>query len=177
MWLWTQTRTATCQRVRKHHLSNLKNEISNLSPSSKTWWRLVKSVSGVCASLPSLPMEPHEGWPVGIWLWRPTLKCRLPKRDHGWEWDRRVWLTELLREGCWEGRWEDLQYLQFRREWLCGISHDWKTYSKCLTSLWFGQGLRRGERLLPVCQKDKRCHSREWSHQWRDNISVKIYLI
>ena len=33
---------STIRRARKQHLSNLKNELSNLSPSSKTWWRLVK---------------------------------------------------------------------------------------------------------------------------------------
>ena len=42
------------RRARKH-LSNLKSELSNLSPSSKSGWCLVKSVSGVCSpSIPSL---------------------------------------------------------------------------------------------------------------------------
>ena len=46
---------STLRRARKHHLSNLRNELSNLSPSSKTLWPLVKFVSGVCSpSIPSL---------------------------------------------------------------------------------------------------------------------------
>ena len=37
------------------HLSHLKSELSNLSPSSNSWWCPVKSVSGVCSpSIPSL---------------------------------------------------------------------------------------------------------------------------
>ena len=43
------------RRARKQHLSHLKSEFSNLSPSSKSWWRLIKSVSVVCSSsIPSL---------------------------------------------------------------------------------------------------------------------------
>ena len=46
---------STLRRARTQHLSNLKSELSNLSPSSKSWWRLIKSVSGVCSpSIPSL---------------------------------------------------------------------------------------------------------------------------
>ena len=37
----------TLRRERKQHVSNLKNDLSNLSPSCKTWWCLVKSVTGV----------------------------------------------------------------------------------------------------------------------------------
>ena len=45
---------STLRRARKH-LSNLKSKLSNFSPSSKTWWHLVKTVSGVCSpSIPSL---------------------------------------------------------------------------------------------------------------------------
>ena len=43
---------ATLKRTRKQRLSNLKNELSKLSPSYKTLWCLVKSVSCVCS--PSL---------------------------------------------------------------------------------------------------------------------------
>ena len=46
---------STLKRARKQHLSHLKSELSNLSPSSKSWWHLVKSVSVVCSSsIPSL---------------------------------------------------------------------------------------------------------------------------
>ena len=38
------------RRARKEHLSNHKSELSNLSPSSKSCWHLVKPVSGVCSS-------------------------------------------------------------------------------------------------------------------------------
>ena len=49
---------SSLRRARKQHLSNLKIELTNLSPSSKTWWRLLKSVSGVCTTsfLPSLQL-------------------------------------------------------------------------------------------------------------------------
>ena len=40
--------------------------------------------------------------PVGDWLWCPTLKCGLPKKDHGWSWDPGVWMTKLPQEDCWE---------------------------------------------------------------------------
>ena len=40
---------STLRRARKQHLSNLKSELSNLSPSAKSWWRLVMSVSGACS--------------------------------------------------------------------------------------------------------------------------------
>ena len=43
-----------------------------------------------------------ERCPVSDWLWRPTLKCGLPKRGNGWDWDPRVWVNDHLREGCWE---------------------------------------------------------------------------
>ena len=50
----------TLRRVRKQHLSNLKSKLSNLSPSSKSWWCLIKSVSGACApSIPSLTSNGH----------------------------------------------------------------------------------------------------------------------
>ena len=46
---------STLRGVRKQHLSNHNFELSNLSPSSKTWWHLVKSIPGVCShSIPSL---------------------------------------------------------------------------------------------------------------------------
>ena len=45
---------STLKRARKH-LSNLRYELSNLSPSSKSWWCLVMSVSGGC-SPPSPPL-------------------------------------------------------------------------------------------------------------------------
>ena len=46
---------STLRRGREQHVSNLKSELSNLSPSSKSWWCLVRSVSGVCSpSIPSL---------------------------------------------------------------------------------------------------------------------------
>ena len=67
---------STLRRDRKHHLSNLKSELSNLSPSSKSWWHLVKSVSGVCSpSIPSLRPRSHlprrpwglqNRWPLAI---------------------------------------------------------------------------------------------------------------
>ena len=40
---------STLRRARKQHLSKLKSELSNLSPSSKCWWCQIKSVSGVCS--------------------------------------------------------------------------------------------------------------------------------
>ena len=46
---------STHKRARKQPLSTLNNELSNLSPSSETWWCLVNSASGVCYhSIPSL---------------------------------------------------------------------------------------------------------------------------
>ena len=48
---------STLRRARKQHLSNLKSEPSKLSPSSKSWWRLIKSVSGVCS--PPSPLLPQ----------------------------------------------------------------------------------------------------------------------
>ena len=46
---------STLRRARKQHLSKLKSELSNLSPSSKSWGHRIKSVSGVCSpSIPSL---------------------------------------------------------------------------------------------------------------------------
>ena len=51
---------STLRRARKQHLSNLKAELSNLSPSSKSWWHLIKSVSGGCSpSIPSLTSNGH----------------------------------------------------------------------------------------------------------------------
>ena len=44
---------STLRRARKQHLSHLKSELSILSPSSKSWWHLIKSVSGV--SSPTIP--------------------------------------------------------------------------------------------------------------------------
>ena len=65
------TSVSTLRRARKQHLSNLKNELSNLSPSSKTWWHLVKSVSGVCSpSIPSL-------FPLQMALQPTSLRGRL----------------------------------------------------------------------------------------------------
>jgi len=52
-----------------------------------------------------------------------------------------------------------------RREGDREISQDWKTYFKCLTSLWFCYCLKWRKRLQPVCLMDERCHGREWSHQ------------
>ena len=43
---------STLRRAKKQHLSQLKSELSNLFPNSKSWWCLIKSVSGVCS--PSL---------------------------------------------------------------------------------------------------------------------------
>ena len=51
---------STLRRARIQHLSKLKSELSNLSPSSKSSWRLIKSVSGVCFSLHPLP---YLKWP------------------------------------------------------------------------------------------------------------------
>ena len=46
---------STLRRARKQHLSHLKSDLSKLSPSSKSWWCPVKSVSGVWSpSIPSL---------------------------------------------------------------------------------------------------------------------------
>ena len=45
----------TLRRDRKQQLSHLKSELSNLSPSYKSWWHLVKSVADVCSpTIPSL---------------------------------------------------------------------------------------------------------------------------
>ena len=49
---------STHRRARKQHLSHLKSELSNLSPSSKYRWHLIKSVAGVCSPLiPSLTLN------------------------------------------------------------------------------------------------------------------------
>jgi len=46
---------STLKRARKQRMANLKNELSKLSPCSKTWWSIVQSISGVCSpSIPSL---------------------------------------------------------------------------------------------------------------------------
>ena len=50
---------STLSRARKQHLSNFKSELSNLSPSSKSWWHLIKSLSGVCS--PSIPSHSSNG--------------------------------------------------------------------------------------------------------------------
>ena len=44
-------------RARKQHPSNLKSELSSLSPSSKSWWCLIKCVSGGCS--PSITSNGH----------------------------------------------------------------------------------------------------------------------
>uniref|UniRef100_UPI00358E57F0 phosphatase and actin regulator 1-like isoform X2 n=1 Tax=Myxine glutinosa TaxID=7769 RepID=UPI00358E57F0 len=40
----TRKCVSTLRRARKQYLSTLKTELSNLSPSSKSWWRLVKYI-------------------------------------------------------------------------------------------------------------------------------------
>jgi len=52
------TNVSALRRARKQHCSNLKSELSNLSPSSKSWWH-PPSVSGVCA--PSIPTLTSNG--------------------------------------------------------------------------------------------------------------------
>ena len=50
-----RTSVSTLRKDRKQHISLLKSELFNLSPYSKSWWRLVKSISGICSpSIPSL---------------------------------------------------------------------------------------------------------------------------
>ena len=77
---------STLRRARKQRLSNLKIELSNLSHSSKTWWCLVKSVSGVCSpSLPSLTSNSTT--------WRIPSRC-LPLETNFEMWlaQERSWL-------------------------------------------------------------------------------------
>ena len=78
-------------------------------------------------------------------------------------------VNETLWEDCWESRWKGLRYCPFwKRKWVWGISQDWKTRSKCLTSLWFCQCQKRVKRLQPVWLKDEGCHGRWWSHHQID---------
>ena len=61
-WLWATVKLtrSTCLHLcihqKKHGLDDLKAELSFQSPSSQAWWRLIKSVSGVCS-----PLSPHQG--------------------------------------------------------------------------------------------------------------------
>ena len=51
---------STLRRARKQHHLNPKSELSNFSPSSKSWYHLIKSVSGICSpSIPSLTSNGH----------------------------------------------------------------------------------------------------------------------
>ena len=42
---------STLRRARKQHLSHLKSELSNLSPSSKSWWHLCADDSTLCRTI------------------------------------------------------------------------------------------------------------------------------
>ena len=69
---------STLRRARKQHLSNLKSELSNLSPTSKSWWHLVKSVSsGYSPSNPSNIAPP----PACSLLHHTTTKSAREKAD------------------------------------------------------------------------------------------------
>jgi len=69
---------STLRRARKH-LSNLKNELSNLSPSCITWWHLVKSVSGVCSpSIPSFSSNGITADPPCVRRRNTSIRCLLP---------------------------------------------------------------------------------------------------
>ena len=80
---------STLRRARKQHLSHLKPKLSNLSPSSKSWWCQITFVSLLCSpSIPSLTSngstadttrEKAECLNSAVWWERSCLLIILPR--------------------------------------------------------------------------------------------------